>query len=62
MTSAAIDEFLESLTIDDAAMEAARLLIECADELRKHDEDYHCRTDPELKSKLIAFFVKHKPR
>ena len=38
--------------------EAMRLLLECADELRRHDEEYQHRTTEALKDTLRAFFAR----
>lgn len=39
--------------------EAVRLLVECMDELRMHDEDGSHRTNPDLKRRLCAYFDAH---
>lgn len=40
--------------------EACRLLFECMDECRKHDQEYQYITSEVLKSKFLAFLEKHK--
>lgn len=42
--------------------EAVRLLIECMDELRRHDESIASihYTNPALKERLAAFMAKHQ--
>jgi len=45
--------------MSDETKEAVRLLVECMDELRRHDTYPSHRTDPELKQRLQAFMVKY---
>lgn len=45
--------------MSDDFREACKLLIECADEVRKHDEGYRHRTSEQLKEKLRDFFTRH---
>lgn len=45
--------------MDAITVEACRLLFECMDELRLHDEEYGHVTRPALKNKLQAFLGRH---
>lgn len=45
--------------MDEITKEALRLLFECMEELRLHDEEYEHVTNPALKQHLQHFLVKH---
>lgn len=44
--------------MSDETKEAVRLLFECADEIRLHENSHHHVTRPELKKRLRDYLVK----
>lgn len=45
--------------MDEEMKEVFRVLLECLNELRKHDEDYKYVTNPLLKEKCLCLLEKH---